>query len=274
MKNKDLRELRKKIIHIFCVLYFKVIKLFYPNIKNLAFFFDKKLKGEFNFINKTILFFPKKERFNSLFIDASNSFSELCDYSKEFPSDKSPYNISTYRHPYTPIYAFIFAPLKYKKINLAEIGILNNHSINVWRKYFERAIIYGFEFDESFLKNAKKQNLKNVFYTKINVKESSSINLAFANTKKKFNIIIDDSTHEFDDQIRIIKNVYKYLLPGGMLIIEDIPNKIQSFSEKRFFEEIGDLKNKFHFINFIECNHLNKHSGLDDNKILYMVLKG
>ena len=274
MKKIGFRESRKRIVHIIRLFFFKIIKLFYPDLKYLALFLNNKINGKFKYINKHFLFFPNNKGFNRLFIDASYSFSELCEYSKKFPSDKSPYNNFFYRHPYTPIYSFIFAPFKYQSIYFAEIGIFNNDSVNVWRNYFKKANIYGFEFNDLFLKNAKKQNLRNVFYSKINVKESSSINEAFKNTKEKFNIIIDDSTHEFEDQIRVIKNVYRYLLPGGILIIEDIPNKVDSFSEERFFKEIGDLRNKFHLINFIDCNHLNKYSRLDDSKMLYMVFKG
>ena len=61
----------------------------------------------------------------------------------------------------------------------------------------------------------------NVFYLLMDVKNTSSIQNNFDKLNKlgiNFDILIDDSTHSFYDQIRIIKNSTKYMNTGGILV--------------------------------------------------------
>ena len=145
-----------------------------------------------------------KNKISNFDIDSTLVKSDLCMIGEKFGTDKSPYNKELHRQSYTSVYNLIFCSLRNKKINFAEIGILNNASIKMWREFFSQAIIYGFDFHEKFINKAKKDNLRDVNYIKINVKDSSSIINAFKKTNKKFDIIIDDSSHDFDDQINII----------------------------------------------------------------------
>ena len=159
---------------------------------------------------------------------------------------------------------------KVVKSNPAEIGILENNSIKMFRNYFSNAKIYGFEYDKKLIKKAKSHRLRNTFYSEIDVTNERSIKHNFSKFKKKFKVIIDDSTHDVDDQIRLINNCVNFLDPGGMFILEDIyhfkniETKIINSIKKplKFFEKIF----------FIECNHINKHSKpLDNDKL--MILK-
>ena len=45
----------------------------------------------------------------------------------------------------------------------------------MWREFFSQAIIYGFDFYEKFINKAKKDNLRDVNYIKINVKDSPQL---------------------------------------------------------------------------------------------------
>ena len=60
--------------------------------------------------------------------------------------------------------------------------------------------------------------------------------------KFEYDIILDDSTHNFKDQIKIIKNVHQYLKPGGILIIEDIFKK---YDEKQYIEKLEEYLHFF-----------------------------
>ena len=92
-------------------------------------------------------------------------FEELCMIGKKFQTDKSPFNETMHRHPYTLFHFYFSIFLRFKRINLAEIGILNNSSIKMWREYFP-AKIFGFEFFDKFIENAKKDKLKTFFIKK------------------------------------------------------------------------------------------------------------
>ncbi len=149
----------------------------------------------------------------SITVDTTGTVSNLCEIAMVFNSDKCPYSKETtsgHKHPYTPVYDDLFSHLRDKDINIAEIGIEKNDSINIWRKYFSSANIYGFEFNEDYLLNARNQNLANVFYEKIDVKENNSIKQTFQKVGIKYDVIIDDATHIFGDQIRVIRNSVEY----------------------------------------------------------------
>ena len=55
----------------------------------------------------------------------------------------------------------------------------------------------------------------------MDVKNSKDIKANLEKIKGKLDVLLDDSTHEFEDQIRIIKNSYKFLKKDGIIIIED-----------------------------------------------------
>jgi hypothetical protein len=241
---------------------------FLKNLRNL-----RKIKYISNRKGNQFFFEIDWNKINKLSIDSTFSSTDLCYLGKNFGTDKSPYNISRHRHPYTSVYSLIFSSIKDKKINFAEIGIDQNKSIKVFRKYFSNAYIYGFDSDFSRIKNANRDNLYNTKYFFIDVKKNYSINLAFKSTKKKFDIVIDDSTHEFEDQIRIIKNIYKFLNQGAILIIEDVFQTNNSYSEKNFYKSIGYHIKFYRDIIFIDCNHFNKFSGDWKNDRLILLIK-
>jgi SAM-dependent methyltransferase len=103
----------------------------------------------------------------------------------------------------------------------------------------------------------------------MSVDSEESIQQGFSHTNKSFDIIIDDSSHKFNDQIRIIKNSYSFLKPGGMLIIEDIFRRVP---DQKYVEAIGEYEKYFDRITFILCEHQNRYSdGWDNDKILVLV---
>jgi len=164
--------------------------------------------------------------------------------------------------------------LKNANINIAEIGIEKNASTKLWRNYFNKAEIHGFEVDFEKIKKAKKDKLKNTYYHYMNVNIEKSINEGFKKIKKKFDIIIDDSTHIFNDQIRIIKNSKKYLKSGGILVIEDIYRNRKEYEEYKYYDKVKKFKNEFREILFIENRNINNYTASWKNeKILFFVKK-
>lgn len=211
-----------------------------------------------------------ENQIKTLTINSSNYFSELCFLGGKFGSDKSVFNSKTpFKHSYTATYNILFSHLKNDHINLAEIGILDNASIKMWREFFTNANIDGFEFEEKLIFIAKNENLKNTNYFKTDVKSRESIKNSFSKADKKYDIIIDDSTHNFDDQINVIYTVKSFLKSGGYLIIEDISSKKIKHSEKNYHEAIKAIKSEFNDIFFINCDSRYNYAGIFFNhKIL------
>lgn len=207
--------------------------------------------------------------FNSLLIDSSFSRTELCILGAKHGTDKSPYNTTSesfHRHPYTAVYDTIFSSLKYKKINFGEMGILNNRSMKCWREYFPNANLYGWDFDSRLLANAIEDRLHNTKYDYMDIYSIESIETALTKANCKFDILIDDTTHQFDDQVRISSVAHKYLLPGSFFIIEDVFREI---SEERYKSAFEPIKKYYHNITFVMTEHVSRNSdGWNNDKLI------
>jgi len=215
-------------------------------------------------------------KINSIIIDSTNTKSDLCELGIKYPTDKSPYSTSNtnttngsgHRHPYTAVYDLLFSQLRYKKIKLAEIGILYNQSMLCWRDYFTNADLYGFEYNTEFLNNAKSHNLTGTTYDLINITDETSI-IDTLSKYGKFDIIIEDSTHKFDDQLRLINIAHNFLNTGGILVIEDI---FRNESEENYNKKISEIRKYYNTIMFINTEHELKYSpNWDNDKLLIFI---
>ena len=190
---------------------------------------------------------------NSIFIDSTNIVSELCSLGKKFNTDKSPFSENSvclqHRKGYTAVYNLLFAPYKNKEIVFGEIGIADSASMLMWNNFFNCADIHGFEYFQKLIDKCDSLNL-NVHCHYIDINSKESINDSFSKINKKFDIIIDDGTHQKNHQNNIIDCCGKYLKSGGMLIIEDI------FREDSI--ELYNINNEiWSFFTFITCHHEN-----------------
>jgi SAM-dependent methyltransferase len=270
--KKIYRILNKFIQFILIKLISKILEefkfLIVPQLNNVDIF-------NFKYSNQTrrLIFNKEKKIFNSIVIDSTLASTKLCDIGKKYGTNKSPINLNGHRNGYTGIYSLLFSQIKNKKINFAEIGIEKNASIKMWREYFSLASIYAFEYDDLKIAAAKKNNLRKTFYFKINVKDKKSINQSFYKTRSKFDIIIDDSTHNFNDQIRVIKNCHKFLNPGGILIIEDIFKYKKEHAEINYYKNLKNFIKFFTEIFFIDTEHVNNFTSNYKCEKIFVLIK-
>lgn len=209
---------------------------------------------------------------NLLTIDSTFCTSELCELGKKYPTDKSPINQAPelHKHAYTAIYNLLFAHLKHKKINIAEIGIFHNMSIHCLREFFPKAVIHGYEYNTALIENAKRANLPDVSYMEINVFSKENITNAFENSQTTYDIIIDDSTHQPQHQLNVIECCMKYLNSGGYMIIEDLFKNVDT----SIFESVLDNMSQVAYYVFINADHEKRFSGTWNNDRLLIIIKG
>lgn len=212
----------------------------------------------------------------SLKINYLNNSSELCEIGKKYDTDKSSQrnNVTDSRHchPYTLFYDGLFKNRKEEHLKIAELGILDGASLLMWNEYFKNAEIYGFEYNDDLINNFKQKfNNQQITLANINVTNKESIVNAFINLNVLYDIIIEDTTHQFEDQIRVIENTYLYLKPGGMLIIEDI---FKSYNETDYIDRLTPILQHFQDYYFVELDHNNKNSTGWNNDKLFILIKG
>jgi predicted O-methyltransferase YrrM len=213
----------------------------------------------------------------SLNINYKYNKSELCEIGAKYDTDKSSQrkNVTNDRHchPYTLFYDSLFKNQKDKSLNIAEIGILEGSSMLMWREYFKNSKIYGLEYHEQLIeKFLNNYDSTNINLSQIDVTKSENIANSFKSLGIMYDIIIEDSTHNFYDQVRVIFNTYQYLKPGGIMIIEDIYKK---YNENAYIEVLSPILDQFEKYYFVTVDHYNKNStGWDNDKLFVLVKKG
>ena len=206
-------------------------------------------------------------------IHYNNNFSDLCLIGQKYDTDKTPLRINVnslrHAHPYTLYYNSIFNHIKNYYLNILEFGILKGSSLLMWKEYFYNSKIVGLDNNTYYINKMKEQNFDVSF---VDVNDENNISSSLKNLNMMFDIIIEDTTHQIEDQIRVIKNTVEYLKPGGVIIIEDI---FLNNNENDYYEKLGETLNEFQNYYFITLDHENKYSeGWNNDKLFVLIKKG
>ena len=128
------------------------------------------------------------------------------------------FNSTTYsiKSDFLKIYDFYFNPFKKKKINILEIGIDTGNSLRFWKNYFsKKSNIIGLDI--------KKYNFKDKNIFTFQGRQEDIFFLSQITKKfKKFDIIIDDGSHNCKDIIKSFNYFFNYLNNDGIYIVEDL----------------------------------------------------
>jgi len=128
------------------------------------------------------------------------------------------FNSTTYsiKSDFLKIYDFYFNPFKKRKINILEIGIDTGNSLRFWKNYFsKKSNIIGLDI--------KKYNFKDKNIFTFQGRQEDIFFLSQITKKfKKFDIIIDDGSHNCKDIIKSFNYFFNYLNNEGIYIVEDL----------------------------------------------------
>jgi len=254
---------------------YKHVLTFTPNFSEFTYTNSKK-----TLIKESLTEINIKSKIPSYHIDYKNKVSDLCLIAKSFKADKSSQRDNpgpedgNHCHPYSLLYNDLFKKNRNDTFNLCEIGIAEGKSLCTWNEYFPNAQIYGFEKWQRWLDywNTTYSDKTRVQVNEMDVRYNDSITVPFSKLNVMFDCIIDDSTHQFNDMIRIIRCSLPFLKPGGMMIIEDIQ---KFYDESWFYTELNEILNEFQTCFFVDLEHDRRNSGMVQNdKVLVLIKNG
>ena len=106
-----------------------------------------------------------------------------------------------------------FDKIRYNKLNVLEIGVSTGLSLEMWSEYFPNSNIIGVELENI---NYKPSN------DKIKLIIGDGTDAKTFQKLENLDIIIDDGSHIFTDQIFSYAILFNILNKGGIYIIEDV----------------------------------------------------
>tara|TARA_B100000963_G_scaffold183498_1_gene159470 strand:- start:8269 stop:9117 length:849 start_codon:yes stop_codon:yes gene_type:complete len=178
-----------------------------------------------------LFFFPRKKDLDLIQKDKDSlknlSLTSLFNY---FNSDKGDLFEDQYvkpikrerkkikGHGYSKFYEKHFQDFKQLSINILELGSFHGNASAAFYFYFEKAKIYGGDiFPDLF--RYKSQRIKN-FY--VDTSNEKSIKQEIIANDKKFDIIIEDASHSFKDQIISLFLLFRKIRSKGLFIVEEL----------------------------------------------------
>lgn len=158
-------------------------------------------------------------------IRASGGLTPLCWLAGKYGTDKLGF--------YTPIYDLLLSGRRDRVFRVLEVGIgtpeAMKHvpgyrpgaSLRMWRDYFPNATIYGVDISHDACAAADGERITN-WCADSRELDSTAIACAVG----RFDLIVDDGSHEPEDQQKTFENLSPLLVPGGLYIIEDVNEKL------------------------------------------------
>ena len=158
-------------------------------------------------------------------------------------------------HCYAVDYYELFREFRHERFRMLEIGLqadatsrkpTDAPSLRVWREFFPRAQIYGFDIEDfSFIEQDRTTTVKG---------DQGSTNdlqgFIDAHGREGFGLILDDGSHASSDQQVSLAALFDSVAPGGLYVIEDLhwqprPESPTTLEVLRKFSETGRIESPF-----------------------------
>lgn len=204
--------------------------------------------------------------------------TELCDLFDLHFSDKGGFGNAPGWHNYSIYYYQVFNSLRYREMNVFELGIGTNFldvestmgesgkpgaSLRGWRDFFPNSLIFGADVDSRIL--FSEERIKTFYCDQT---DPSSINKMWGILNRDFDIIVEDGLHKFDANICFLENSSNRIKIGGHYIIEDVLNDdLNSWLQKK-----EEYRSKLPHLEF-RIISLELSTNTYDNNIIHIIRK-
>ena len=193
-------------IYLILIIPFRYIANFLFFKKNINLDEYSKKKADLYEMDLNYLF----EHFNS---DKGNKF-----YDQYVQPIKRNSKIIIDGHGYSKFYENYFKIIKNKKLDILEIGSFYGNASAALYFYFQKANIFSADiFPDLF--SYSSERIKN-FY--VDSSKETSIEKNIIKLNQSFDIIIEDASHSFKDQIISLFMLFHKLNRGGIFIVEEL----------------------------------------------------
>jgi SAM-dependent methyltransferase len=125
-------------------------------------------------------------------------------------------------HTYIEVYEEILNPYRYKAQNILEIGLMSGESLRMWTEYFS-GNVYGMDCSETPI-NGLADLRPIIAEGKHNIiigDATSEADIEKNFIGKKFDVVIDDGSHQLTHQLKSFNLLKDRMRKGGLYIIED-----------------------------------------------------
>lgn len=160
-------------------------------------------------------------------------------------------------HGYTTYYDRHFAGIRKKARTVLECGLARGASLAIWRQYFPKARIVGFDCDPDRWRKYAGDLPNTAIYLGDERNETDVRSLVDAGP---YDVIVDDASHAPEDQRRLWEWLWPSVRPWGWYVIEDIhqgwdrhgvePCMPQGM-ERRIFAEAKDIREIHWYYNIV-----------------------
>lgn len=193
---------------------------------------------------------------------------ELTAIANKYKTDKG--TIEGECHSFTEFYDDILKDKRNEQLNILEIGVWNGSSINMWSEYFPNSNVYGIDIDVNRSNGKIINNNAQVFLCDGTNEEQIN---DFLNKigNPKFDIIIDDGSHQFNHQMKSLLIFMNHLTDNGIYILEDLHTSITWGDQITSPLAFLCFNNKPEYISDEEYNLLNNN--IDNIKVFINVNK-
>ena len=163
---------------------------------------------------------------------------------------------SSRSHDFLKHYDMFFSTLRDKPVTLLEFGVLNGQSLKTWGEYFPKGKVIGADITADVTQYQGGNRI-------IEIADQSDVSelIRLAVKYGPFDIIIDDASHRWDQQIVALQYLYPYVKPGGFYVVEDthtsfgsLINDFKGLSEVSLAAYLGKFSDMMMGLKFIELS--------------------
>lgn len=146
-----------------------------------------------------------------------HTLHELEALARQFDTDKQ-----AAQNGYLPLYMEYFQRQGIKrdaKLKILEIGTNKGSSLRLWAEYFPNSEVYGVDVTRQYEIDHLLDHPR-IITTIVDAGNAFALMREFGG--KKFDIVIDDGSHEQSDQQVALGTLFRLINPGGLFVMEDL----------------------------------------------------